>query len=265
MKKGFINLKIMVLVLCLCCFYNVKAEEFKLSLDCSKTEVIVLNSLTCDVKVENEASVNNISFVMEGDGLNLSFKEENGFANNSNSSGVSLYKEVITSGKIGTLTIEAPGNLSIGKKNISLKNIMATNGSDVTINQTSDVVQEITVISNKSNNNKLKDLLINEKTIEGFSSTKNEYNITVNVDKVEITAVTDDDKAQVEVINGNSKSLVVGTNGPYEIKVTAEDGSVNTYQVTIKYEIPKSADNKIKSLELYSNDEKLEFNYDINK
>lgn len=265
MKKGFVNLRIIVLFLCLCCFYNVKAEDFKISLDCSKTEVVVLNSITCDVKVETLASVNNISFVMEGEGFNLSFQEENGFTKSGNSDGISLHKEGITSGKIGTLTIEALGNTSTGKKNISLKNIVATNGSDTTIPQTDDVVQEITVLSNKSNNNKLKDLLINEKTIEGFDTTKNEYNITVNVDKVEISAVTDDAKAQVEVINGNSKSLVVGTNGPYEIKVTAEDESVNIYRVTIKYEIPKSTDNKIKSLELYSNDEKLDFNYDIDK
>lgn len=265
MKKGFVNLRIIVLFLCLCCFYNVKAEDFKISLDCSKTEVVVLNSITCDVKVETLASVNNISFVMEGEGFNLSFQEENGFTKSGNSDGISLHKEGITSGKIGTLTIEALGNTSTGKKNISLKNIVATNGSDTTIPQTDDVVQEIMVLSNKSNNNKLKDLLINEKTIEGFDTTKNEYNITVNVDKVEISAVTDDAKAQVEVINGNSKSLVVGTNGPYEIKVTAEDESVNIYRVTIKYEIPKSTDNKIKSLELYSNDEKLDFNYDIDK
>ena len=265
MKKGFVNLRIIVLFLCLCCFYNVKAEDFKISLDCSKTEVVVLNSITCDVKVETLASVNNISFVMEGEGFNLSFQEENGFTKSGNSDGISLHKEGITSGKIGTLTIEALGNTSTGKKNISLKNIVATNGSDITIPQTDDVVQEIMVLSNKSNNNKLKDLLINEKTIEGFDTTKNEYNITVNVDKVEISAVTDDAKAQVEVINGNSKSLVVGTNGPYEIKVTAEDESVNIYRVTIKYEIPKSTDNKIKSLELYSNDEKLDFNYDIDK
>lgn len=265
MKKGSVNLRIIVLFLCLCCFYNVKAEDFKISLDCSKTEVVVLNSITCDVKVETLASVNNISFVMEGEGFNLSFQEENGFTKSGNSDGISLHKEGITSGKIGTLTIEALGNTSTGKKNISLKNIVATNGSDITIPQTDDVVQEITVLSNKSNNNKLKDLLINEKTIEGFDTTKNEYNITVNVDKVEISAVTDDAKAQVEVINGNSKSLVVGTNGPYEIKVTAEDESVNIYRVTIKYEIPKSTDNKIKSLELYSNDEKLDFNYDIDK
>jgi len=265
MKKGFINLKILILFLCLCCFYNVRADEFKLSLECNKTEVIVLNSLICDVKVETDVSINNVSFVMEGEGFNLSFQEENGFVNNGNSSGVSLHKDEITSGKIGSLTIEVLGNTAIGKKNINLKKIVATNGSDITINQVSDVVQEITVLSNKSNNNQLKDLLINEKTIESFSATKNEYTITLNVDKVEITAVTDDSKAQVEVINGNSKNLVAGTNGPYEIKVTAEDGSVNVYRVIIKYEIPKSTDNKIKSLELYSDDKKLDFIYDIDK
>lgn len=265
MKKGFIKFKIIVLLSCLFCFYNVTASEFKLSLECSKTEVIVLNSLNCDVKLNTDVSINNVSFVMESSGFDLSFKEETGFTNNSSDSGISLHKETITSGKIGTLTIKAPGNLLAGKNTVTLKNIVATDGNDVTLAQTSDVIQEINVFSNKSNNNKLKDLLINEKTIDGFKATVNDYNITVNVDKVEISALTDDSKAQVEVINGNNKSLVVGTNGPYEIKVTAEDGSVNTYRVTIKYEIPKSGDNKIKSLELYSNDEKLDFNYDIAK
>jgi len=265
MKKGFINLRIIVLFLCLCCFYNVKASDFKLSLDCSKTEVVVLNSITCDIKVETDVIINNVSFNMESIGFKLNFKEGVGFTNNSNSNGISLHKENIVNGKIGTLTIEAPGNLIAGKNTITLKNIIATNGNDITLNENNDVIQEISVLSNKSNNNKLKDLLINEKSIEGFDANKNEYNITVNVDKVDITTFTEDDKAQVEVENGNTKNLIVGMNGPYKISVTAEDGSTNVYQMTIKYEIPKSDDNTLKELELYFNDEKIDFAFDVTK
>jgi len=265
MKKGFINLRIIVLFLCLCCFYNVKASDFKLSLDCSKTEVVVLNSITCDIKVETDVIINNVSFNMESIGFKLNFKEGVGFTNNSNSNGISLHKENIVNGKIGTLTIEAPGNLIAGKNTITLKNIIATNGNDITLNENNDVIQEISVLSNKSNNNKLKDLLINEKSIEGFDANKNEYNITVNVDKVDITTFTEDDKAQVEVENGNTKNLIVGINGPYKISVTAEDGSTNVYQMTIKYEIPKSDDNTLKELELYFNDEKIDFAFDVTK
>jgi len=265
MKKGFINLRIIVLFLCLCCFYNVKASDFKLSLDCSKTEVVVLNSITCDIKVETDVIINNVSFNMESSGFKLNFKEGVGFTNNSNSNGISLHKENIVNGKIGTLTIEAPGNLIAGKNTITLKNIIATNGNDITLNENNDVIQEISVLSNKSNNNKLKDLLINEKSIEGFDANKNEYNITVNVDKVDITTFTEDDKAQVEVENGNTKNLIVGINGPYKISVTAEDGSTNVYQMTIKYEIPKSDDNTLKELELYFNDEKIDFAFDVTK
>ena len=265
MKKGFINLRIIVLFLCLCCFYNVKASDFKLSLDCSKTEVVVLNSITCDIKVETDVIINNVRFNMESSGFKLNFKEGVGFTNNSNSNGISLHKENIVNGKIGTLTIEAPGNLIAGKNTITLKNIIATNGNDITLNENNDVIQEISVLSNKSNNNKLKDLLINEKSIEGFDANKNEYNITVNVDKVDITTFTEDDKAQVEVENGNTKNLIVGMNGPYKISVTAEDGSTNVYQMTIKYEIPKSDDNTLKELELYFNDEKIDFAFDVTK
>lgn len=264
MKKLFIKLVFVGLFCCLV-FYNVKAENVQLSLNCDKSEVFVLQKITCDVNVENDANVdvNNISFNMEGDGLTLTFSGASGFNNNGTLNGVSLHKDGITSGKIGTLEITALGTISEGTKTISLKNIIITNSEDINIvfnNQ--DITKKITVLSNKSNNNKLKDLTIDEKTVNGFDATKNEYSITVNTNKVTIGATSDHEKAQIEGVG--EKILVVGDN-KFDIKVTAENGDVNTYNVTIKYEIPKSDDNTLKSLELYYGDEKIDFVYDVTK
>ena len=262
MKKLFIKLVLGVLFCCFS-FINANASNAQISLECNKSEVTVLQNITCDVSIETDANVNNISFNMEGNGLSLVFNSEAGFTNNGSGDGVSLRKDGITSGKIGTLQITAPGSISEGIKVLTLKNIIITNTEDETIiYNNSEITKNITVLSNKSNNNKLKDLTVDGKTIDGFSATKDKYSITVNKNKVEIGAVSEHDKAQIDGVG--EKTLIIGDN-KYVINVTAENGTINPYELTIKYEIPKSSDNTLKSLELYYGEEKLDFTYDNTK
>lgn len=266
MKRKFINriiIFILIMFILNIMFINVNAEGTKLSLNCTTNEVLVLNSISCHVNIETDVNVNNISFTIEKDGLDITFMEATDFTNNSTSNGISLHKENITSGKIGTLEINAPGNISEGAKTIVLKNIIISNSDDDTISfNGADVVETINVISNKSNNNYLKDLTIDDKTITGFNKDKEEYNITVNTNKITIGASSEHEKAQVDGVG--EKTLAVGKN-EYSITVTAENGTLKTYRINITYEIPKSSDNTLKTLELYYSDEKIDFTYDKTK
>lgn len=86
----------------------------------------------------------------------------------------------------------------------------------------------------ESNNKNLKSL-----SIEGdftltpeFSADVTEYDLTVgeDIDSIEISAVAEDDNADVEITGNNQ--LLIGDN-TVEIKVTAEDGTVRTYTINV--------------------------------
>ena len=90
-----------------------------------------------------------------------------------------------------------------------------------------------TSIATKSNNNNLNELTISNVTLNpSFNSSITTYNSTVenSVSSVTVNAVKADSKATV---NGLGEvDLKVGTN-TIKVNVTAEDGSVKTYEVTI--------------------------------
>lgn len=101
----------------------------------------------------------------------------------------------------------------------------------------------------KSNNNYLSDLKLSDGNLV-FDKNTVEYKVTVlyKVDKIEIKAKTEDEKAKYE-ISGNEK-IEVGEN-TILIKVTAEDGSTREYKIVVvrKEENAKLSNNsKLKSL-----------------
>ena len=265
--KNIVNIVLVVFVLNLIFILNVKAEGTKLTVSCPG-EVSVLKSITCDVNVETDAVVNNISFAIENNGFDIAVNPENGFNKNGTTTNITLQKEGITSGKVATLTVSAPSSMNEGIKTILFKNIVINNTNDQNISFTNEnITKTINVLGNRSNNNKLKDLTIDGKTIGGFSATKTEYDIIVNENKIEIGAVSDHEKAMVDGVG--VKNLVIGDNGPYEIKVTAEDGSENIYKINVEYELPKSSDNNLLDLNLYYGDmnsnELVDFTFDAKK
>lgn len=265
--KNIVNIVLLAFVLNLIFILNVKAEGTKLTVSCPG-EVSVLKSITCDVNVETDAVVNNISFAIENNGFDIAVNPENGFNKNGTATNITLQKEGITSGKVATLTVSAPSTMNEGIKTILFKNIVINNTNDQNVSFTNEnITKTINVLGNRSNNNKLKDLTIDGKTIGGFSATKTEYDIIVNENKIEIGAVSDHEKAMVDGVG--VKNLVVGDNGPYEIKVTAEDGSENIYKINVEYELPKSGDNSLLELNLYYGDmnsnELVDFTFDAKK
>ncbi len=85
--------------------------------------------------------------------------------------------------------------------------------------------------SDKKSNNYLKSIKLSSGKIE-FKKETTEYKLNVEneTEKMEITASAEDLSAKVEII-GN-KALTVGEN-KYEIKVTAENGSVRLYKINV--------------------------------
>ena len=85
----------------------------------------------------------------------------------------------------------------------------------------------------ESNNKALKSLTVAEyKLTPDFSSDVTEYSLTVgaDVESLDIEAVAEDDASEVK-ITGND-NLLMGEN-TIEISVTAEDGTVRTYNIYV--------------------------------
>lgn len=81
----------------------------------------------------------------------------------------------------------------------------------------------------KSSNNLLADIQVNGVSVEGFEATNKNYTVVLpegTTAQPVITYTKGDDKQTVQVVNG-------GLNGATEIYVMAEDGSVNTYTITL--------------------------------
>jgi len=254
-RKFIINFVFIAVFVNIVLLMGVNASSAVLSLDCP-AEVTVLKSVSCDVSIDTDSEVDTIRFEISKGDFSVEFNAGSGFTNSGdNSSNISLHKDNITSGKIGTITVTAPGTIGEGERSISLNNISIINSNDSLISFTpSDVSDSIKVLSNKASNTELKNITIDGVSIPGFSASKYEYNVTVNKNKVTIGAVGDDPDTQM--IDGlGEKSLVLGDNNIVNVVVTAENGSTQTYKVIINYEIEKNDDNTLKTLELYNGDE----------
>lgn len=111
-----------------------------------------------------------------------------------------------------------------------------TNTGSTATQTTNNAVPTSTVPSNigdKSGNARLKSLSISPVDFTGFKPDKNSgYSVTVENDitEVKVTAVASDSKSTVK-ISGN-KNLQVGNN-IVSIMVVAQDGTTNSYQVTV--------------------------------
>lgn len=116
-------------------------------------------------------------------------------------------------------------------------------------------------VDNRSSNNNLKSLVVNDKKITLNSNQS--YTLTVDnkVTTADIKTTLEDTKAKVEISGNNN--LKVGSN-TFKIKVTAENEAIKTYTLTI---IRKNADGDITDLSNNTNlksltitDYKIDFN-----
>lgn len=156
--------------------------------------------------------------------------------------------------KSGSVSGTGQKNLNYGNNSFTITSVSeAGNSKTYTIN----VVRNDT----RSSNNNLSNLSVSDTDIRFNSGTYN-YNATVKYDvsSVNITATASDSKAGVQGLG--SKSLKVGKN-TFNVVVTAENGAVKTYTITIirankDGKITVSSDNSLKSLSIEGVD--IEFN-----
>ena len=102
----------------------------------------------------------------------------------------------------------------------------------------------VTRPDNRSTDNSLKELTLNNGTIN-FASGTTTYNVEVDSDKTTISAVANDTKATVKGVG--AKTLNYGAN-KFQIVVTAENGSTKTYTLNITRKDNRSTDNTLKEL-----------------
>ena len=115
--------------------------------------------------------------------------------------------------------------------------------------------------SNNNNNNKLKTLTVTGYSIP-FDKNITRYYLDVanNVTELKVSAATDDDKAKFVI--SNNKNLKIGKN-TIEIKVTAEDGSINYYNIIVtRADANKSNNAYLKLIDI--EDYNLDTNFDKN-
>ena len=104
------------------------------------------------------------------------------------------------------------------------------------------------VTEEKSNNNKLSSIKIDNQELEYFNEDVLEYDIEVesDIDKITIEAIKKDSKAAIGGDVG-TKSLSYGIN-TFNINVISESGVTNTYTLNITRIDERSTDNTLKSI-----------------
>ena len=101
------------------------------------------------------------------------------------------------------------------------------------------------VVKNVSSNNNLSSLEIDGDTVPNFSPSLTTYNIETAKASINIAATAEDTKATIA--GTGNKTLKYGKNS-YEVKVTAENGSVKTYTVNVTRNDTRDTNNYLKSL-----------------
>lgn len=214
-------------------FINVNAASVSASLNCKKVVLSPGEKTTCTL--DGKVSDGSISGFQSNINFDDNIKITN-FAKGSDFNGsvdiadkfISLDtegEEVSGEFNIGTIYITAGDKANV-TSNITFSNsILSVDTVDNVVDQSVTIAPVSIKIA--SNDNSLKDLKINGKTIEGFSSTKEQYDIELSSSSVNISATANNSGAKVTGDIGDKK-LSYGSN-KFTITVTAETGAIKKY------------------------------------
>lgn len=137
----------------------------------------------------------------------------------------------------------------------------------VTVNAEDDLVPGNPPVEQKSTNNNLTKIMLDNKLVEGFSKDKLEYNVTVdaNVNSVNITVEKEDSKSTAT--GDGEKKLEYGIN-TLKIVCTSESGEKKNYIIKVTRTDNRNDDATIKSIKVNGGniqvDEKMLFNVETN-
>ena len=238
------------------CFLFINLDTYaqndaSLNINCDKFELNIGGVANCSLEASISSLVKvdnmNLDFSKDLD-LDVSFEPFRGWNGNIQNNRLVLgsNEEVNGNIKLGTLKVKVLESASYGAKEISFRNISFSNTKNpIGLYNALNVTKTINVLSD---NNTLEYIKINNKVIDSFSEDKLKYeNINLDLSKVEITALANDEKAKVE--GTGEKELAYGKN-TFEIKVTSELGNTKVYTLIINRVDNRSKDNTLRSLKI---------------
>ena len=275
MKK----LRIVVMMIILAFSFSVQAKV-SLEINCDSS-TISENIITCkgNLLYEQEG-INDIEFTYQTN-LNIDFINVKGFTITKTDNKVlihskrKLFDMILNSTKIMEFTLSR-NDESLDIEKLIISNIKINNDDTILINDISksfDVSKTIDL----DNVCILNSISVDDEVINDFDKDKLEYYLNVKNEIIFIDAVRESDKSSVTGL-GNVR-VPIGETIEREIIVIAEDKTTRIYKLFItntmvlekeekeekEEEVIKSNDNALKSLEIYSNNTKLDLNYDNSK
>jgi len=224
---------------------NAKALTLTPTLNCT-SQVKKNSTVTCYV------TVNVTNGVLGHFSANLT---TDGSIITSSSSTVSATGNWNGSSRILTFTVSSNSKTGAGNVNLSNIEVQDSEGNNGTISGASSLSKGIKVLNDDS---RLKEIRINHAVLTGFSPVKKSYSITANAESININATQNDSNAKVT--GTGTKKLVCGNNKA-TLNVRAEDGSSNTYTLSIKREC--SSDATLKDIVLSSGTLSPAFNKNV--
>lgn len=247
MKKLFRYLLFSILLLV---FTNVKAADFSTRL-AGSTSINQNGTFTVTVEVNNANNLWGFMAPINYDSSKLTFTGATGL----NGFGVEVGTNFVADNSVGkngsvkvaTLSFKANSNFKPGESaTISLGTAEGSDGDKTLTGSGSSIT--LTVATPKNSNNNLKSLSIKNQTIN-FNKNTTKYSLTVehDVEKINISASAEDEKARVSGTGEKKLDLYFNT---FDVIVTAENGSQKVYKVEV---IRKDIDGNVRELSKENN------------
>lgn len=271
MKK----LRIAVSMIVLTFSFSVHAKVL-FKINCDSDTITDDNLVTCIGKLSyDQEGINDIEFDYQTN-LNINLIAASGFTMTKLDNKVlihankTLFDVITNSTKIIEFTLSNRDNLS-NTEDLIVNNIKVNNNDSIMINS---VTKTFEVSSKKELEDicTLDSITIDNELIKDFDKEKLEYYVTTEKEIVFIDMVRTSNKSNV--IGLGNVMVLPGETIERDIVVTAENKQEKTYKLFItntmilektekaKEEQVKSSDNTLKTLELYGNNTKIDFNFD---
>lgn len=226
MKKKIVLL-LVGFVLMFCNVLNVNAISGNIRVRASSTNVTIGNNVTVTVTISSSAPLGSWEFSLNYDTAKLRQTNTTLLRNVDVGDG----SKTSTSYTYTFKTI-ATGTANVTVRNYSVIDWNTEEEITISVSPTNIVIKQPVVIV-KSTDNTLKSITLSEGTLSPtFKSSTLEYNVDIDeiIDTITITPTANDSKASIS--GGGEKELTEGLN-IFEIKVTAENGSLKTYKVNV--------------------------------
>lgn len=231
----------------------VNANEYSSNIICNTTNVKIRDEITCTLALTTDEEIDSYNEELNYDIVNLKLESVTGLNDWESRSNNNIYlsrkeKIELNKTKIATLTFKVTGYPETGFLEISIGNTSYKEIKKAKIN----VVSE---------NNRLSSLSIKGQTFE-FDPNKNEYELSVNTNKVTVLATLEDQKASfVENYGPRDITLNYGKN-TININVKAENGKINVYSIVVNRLDSRNSNNNLKTLSVEGFKIDPEFNKD---